>query len=94
MKEKQLQYKILKLLRLEKAYSIKQIVSNKAGVPDIVFCINGLFGAIEVKGDKGKPSELQLYNINKIKKAGGKAIICNNIKQAKELIWEMKNKNK
>ena len=37
--------------------------------------MNGYFVGIEVKGPNGKPSELQLYNINKIRKAGGFAMV-------------------
>ena len=31
--------------------------------------------AIELKNEDGKPSPLQLYNINKIKQSGGQAFI-------------------
>lgn len=48
---------------------------TKSGVPDILACINGYFLAIEVKAQSGKPSELQLWNINKIRGAGGIAIV-------------------
>jgi len=86
MREKPLQQKILNLLKNYGAYSVKQIVANKAGVPDIIFCLNGQFGAIEVKGSTGKPTKLQLYNIKRIKQSGGKAIWTNNYKHAKDFI--------
>lgn len=44
---------------------------TRDGVPDLLCCIRGKFIAIEVKGSKGQPSKLQLYEIEKIKKAGG-----------------------
>lgn len=37
----------------------------------MLVCVNGYFVAIEVKAAKGKPSELQIYNINKINASGG-----------------------
>lgn len=38
-------------------------------------CCNGYFLGVELKGPKGKPSALQLYNIEEIKKAGGIAMV-------------------
>lgn len=38
-------------------------------------CVNGYFVGVEVKGDDGKPSELQLRNVNKIRCAGGFAMV-------------------
>lgn len=49
---------------------------TKSGVPDILACVGGYFVAIEVKAQKGKPSELQLYQCAKIRKAGGFAFIA------------------
>lgn len=48
---------------------------TKKGIPDILACVNGYFVAIEVKAQNGKPSELQLYNIGQIRKAGGFAYV-------------------
>lgn len=48
---------------------------TKAGVPDILCCCNGFFIGIEIKAPKGKPSELQLYNLRKIDEAGGFGIL-------------------
>lgn len=48
---------------------------TKSGIPDILACVNGYFVGIEVKAQNGKPSELQLYNIKKIREAGGFAVV-------------------
>ena len=48
---------------------------TKTGVPDILVCLNGQFIGIEVKADKGVPSDLQLYQIGKIRNAGGLAFV-------------------
>lgn len=48
---------------------------TREGVPDLLCCINGKFLAIEVKSDTGKPSKLQINEIRKINKAGGRADI-------------------
>lgn len=48
---------------------------TRSGVPDLLCCINGYFVAIEVKAQNGKPSELQIYEIKKIKKSYGFAAV-------------------
>jgi hypothetical protein len=49
--------------------------------------------AVEVKAKNGKPSELQLYNIEQIKKAGGIALVLypNQFETFKKLILSLKN---
>lgn len=44
---------------------------QRSGIPDILACINGLFIALELKAENGKPTPLQVYNIEQIKKSGG-----------------------
>ena len=48
---------------------------TKSGIPDLLICCNGHFIAVELKGPSGKPSELQLWNIEQIQKAGGIAMV-------------------
>lgn len=48
---------------------------TKDGIPDILACVNGQFVGIEVKAPKGKPSELQLWNLKKIDDSGGYGIL-------------------
>jgi Holliday junction resolvase len=61
---------------------------TKAGVPDLLVCCKGKFLAIELKGPTGKPSELQLYNIEAIRNAGGIALILypEDFERFKELV--------
>lgn len=47
---------------------------QKAGVPDIIACVNGFMVAIEVKASNGRPSELQKLNVSRINHAGGIAV--------------------
>ncbi len=44
-----------------------------SGVPDIVFCYNGKFGAIEVKREGKQPTKLQQKRIEEVEAAGGLA---------------------
>lgn len=61
---------------------------TKAGIPDLLVCCKGKFIALEIKAPTGKPSELQLYNIEKIKEAGGIALVLypKDFEKFKELI--------
>lgn len=48
---------------------------QRAGVPDILACVNGRFFAIEVKSETGRVSRLQKWNIQRIREAGGIGIV-------------------
>lgn len=48
---------------------------GKSGVPDIVACINGRFVGIECKANGGKPTKLQLKNLQQIADTGGLAFV-------------------
>ena len=75
--EKTFENKIKKFLESEGAYFVKFFANSytKSGVPDILACVNGYFVGVEVKAQNGKPSELQLYNVEKIREAGGFAMV-------------------
>lgn len=47
---------------------------QKAGIPDILACVNGFMVAIEIKASKGKPSALQKLNVERINRANGIAV--------------------
>lgn len=48
---------------------------TRAGIPDLLVCCKGRFIGVELKAAKGKPSDLQLYNLREIDKAGGYGIL-------------------
>ena len=48
---------------------------TKSGIPDLLVCCNGYFIGIEVKAPKGRPSPLQIYNLCKIDKSNGYAVL-------------------
>ena len=56
------------------------------GIPDIVGCINGKFFGLELKATKGKPTLLQMYTMDKINEAGGKACIVRTVAEGLETI--------
>ena len=50
---------------------------SRIGVPDFVGCLNGMFFSIEAKAGKGKTTALQARELQRIKDAGGFAIVVN-----------------
>jgi Holliday junction resolvase len=77
MNEQQIQGRLIKKLESRGYYVVKVIAGSRAGVPDLLVCKppEGRFIGIECKTKSGKLSELQIYNGEKIKKAGGIFII-------------------
>lgn len=75
--EKLFEVKIKKFLKDNGCYYVKYFgcTFTQAGVADILACVNGKFVAIEVKAENGKPSELQKYHQEQVKKSGGIAYI-------------------
>jgi len=66
-----------------------------AGLPDLIFCVNGLFVGIEVKfqrpGESAKhaherATELQRMQIAKINRAGGLAAVATSVEEALDII--------
>ena len=48
---------------------------TRAGVPDLLVCCEGVFLGVELKAKDGRPSELQIHELQKIRAAGGLAIL-------------------
>ena len=65
------------MLKDNGAYFVKFFANSytKSGVPDILACVNGYFVGIEVKAENGHPSDLQIYNVQKIRESGGFSFI-------------------
>lgn len=95
-KEKQFENKIKKFLKDEGCWFVKYFANRmtRSGVPDILACVNGYFIAIEVKAENGRPSELQKWNVEKIRDSGGIAIILypNQFEEFKTLVTNLKKK--
>lgn len=62
--------------------------AQKSGTPDILVCIKGKFIALELKREdgSGRPSEQQKIECDKIRKAGGLAIISEDFKEVKNFL--------
>ena len=66
---------------------------GSSGVPDLIACIHGKLVGIECKANGGKPTALQLHNLNMIQLCGGKAIVVDetNIHEVEELMQCLKS---
>lgn len=75
--EKNFEQKIKAMLNNNGAWFVKFFANRmtKTGVPDILASVNGYFVGIEVKAQNGHPSELQMYNVRKIRESGGFAFV-------------------
>lgn len=92
--EKQFEQKIKNFLKSQNCYCVKYFGCgfSQAGVPDILACVNGHFLAIEVKAERGRVSELQRVNIERINKCGGVALVVkpSNFEELKQIIFKLK----
>jgi len=86
MSEQAIQKRVIKYLESIGAYVFKIISANRAGIPDIVGCYKGLYFTIEMKTKKGVVSKLQLYNIEKVKQAGGIAFVARSLKEVLDML--------
>jgi hypothetical protein len=50
---------------------------GRSGIPDIVVCAHGYFVAIECKAGRGKTTALQDRELQRIRGAGGAALVIN-----------------
>jgi len=66
---------------------------GRAGIPDIIGCMNGKFIAIECKAGKGKTTALQERELEWIGDAGGFAFVAreDNLDELKQLLQEKKD---
>lgn len=73
--EKNFENKIKKWLTDNGCWYVKFFANafTPSGVPDILASVGGYFVGIEVKAQTGRASELQLWNVRKIRNSGGYA---------------------
>lgn len=97
MTEKQFENKVKKFLKEQGCWVLKTWSNGvqRKGVPDLLVCCNGYFLGVELKNETGKPSELQLWNIEEIKKSGGIAMVLypDQFQKFKRLIGCLKANN-
>jgi hypothetical protein len=69
-----------------------QIGYGRAGVPDLIICLDGKFVAIETKFGANKPTLAQAAELDRIRAAGGVAFVVNerNIDQLKDALLSLR----
>ena len=93
--EKKVKDKIVAILKDEGVYYFFPATHGfgRSGVPDIIACVNGKFLGIEVKAGKNKPTALQVRELERIRAAGGVAVVINeeNWDMTRELLRSLKS---
>ena len=97
MTEKQFENRVKKFLKDQNCWVLKTWSNGvqRKGVPDLLVCCNGYFLGVELKNETGKASDLQLWNIEEIKKAGGIAMVLypDHYEKFKELVYCLQSNN-
>lgn len=77
MTEKAIQKQITNYLTKHKIWWVKFQAGmyTRSGVPDLLVCYRGLFVALEVKTPKGKVTEIQRLEMEKIRLSSGEAYV-------------------
>lgn len=88
--ERKVKKKVIEILKAAGAYYAMPVATGfgNAGVPDILCCHKGRFIAIECKANGGKPTRLQIANLESILRAGGTALVIDetNVSSLKQLL--------
>ena len=97
--EKTLENRIKVYLKKQGCWYIKYWAGGgftKSGIPDLLICCNGHFIGAEIKASTGKPTELQIRQLVKIKRAGGIGVLVYPKDEAhfKALITALKEKDR
>ncbi|ADV45492.1 VRR-NUC domain-containing protein [Nitratifractor salsuginis] len=88
MTEQKIQKRILRFLKDIGAYPAKIVTGNRAGIPDILACVNGRFVAIEVKVPGKEATKLQDLHLQRIKEAGGVAFVAHGADEVREALMK------
>ena len=93
--EKKVKRKVMAQLKEMKAYTVTPMTGGfgNSGVPDVLCCYKGRFVGIECKANGGKPTALQVHNLNSIEITGGIALLINesNVDHLTDMIEERIN---
>jgi len=78
-KEQDIQGAIIKHIESRGGWVAKVITASRSGVPDLLCVVDGVMLAVEVKAPGGVVAPIQQYNLDKITKAGGVAIVARSV---------------
>lgn len=63
-----------------------------AGIPDIIMCYKGLWGATELKTPTGKVTQLQEHTIKKLNESGAVCSVIRNTQGFHDFLQQLKQK--
>lgn len=91
MRETRIQKQIIDWLREQGCYAVNihGDPMQEGGVPDILFCWEGVFCGCEVKIPGEEPNELQQYHLDLITKAGGLGFCAHSLDEVKVVLKEL-----
>lgn len=96
--EKNFESKIKKFLNDEGCWFVKFFANGftQRGVPDLLCCVNGYFIAIEVKAENGVATDIQKWNVERIRFAGGMAFVLkpSQFESFKQLVYALKEQKR
>ena len=89
--ESDFQSKAIKHIEQQGGYVVKVHVSSfqSQGTSDLLVCYMGRFIAFELKVDKNKASDLQIFKQKQVRKAGGIAKTVYTLKEIEETLYEI-----
>ena len=76
--EKNFENKVKKFLKENGCWILKYwggAAFTRSGIPDLLVCCKGRFIGVELKATKGRPSDLQIYNLKEIDRSGGYGVL-------------------
>ena len=89
MREATLQAKCIRYLRDLGVYTIKTIVTNSNGAPDLLACIQGKFISFEIKAPGKRPTRLQQYHADRITISGGRYYVIDDFQQFTRIVMQL-----
>ena len=95
-KEVTIQKNIIRYLKDLGAWCLKVHGSpyQRAGVPDLLCCHEGLFYAFEVKRPGARPTPLQAHELEQVQTAGGTAAVVTSVEDVQNIIEVSKGDQK
>ena len=79
VKEKWVKEEIKKILRRLGVWYFMPAMNGlgRAGIPDFVCCVDGMFLGIEAKAGRNRPTDHQTAELEAIQKSGGFSVVVN-----------------
>ena len=67
----------------------ERVFRQRPGILDLIVCYRGYFLGVETKTLKGKPTPRQEEEIERIQRAGGRAVVARNIEDVQIVLDEI-----